>query len=368
MKIVIISRCIYPAIAPRPFRATELAKFFAKQGHEVFLYAVIGKYDYREFEEGTGVKVCSLGKMHFATLNSDGYVRNNFFDRLLKRVFGRIAEFPDIELSWKTKNIVKGLSDVDLLVTVAIPYPIHWGAAWSKKKYPMCFPKVWISDCGDPYMGNSVRNAHPHYFQRIEDFWGKQTDYIAIPLEAAKKAYSEKVQDKLRVIPQGFDFSNVRIDKHFKCNAIPRFAYAGAIYPGYRDPSRFLQYLCEKVDRPFEFVVYTKNRSFFEKYKSVLGDKLTVKNYVPREQLLWDLSQMDFLVNINNNSSVQSPSKLIDYYLTTRPIIDVTTDFNESDIVEEFLNGNYDHQHIKADISQYDIRNVGQQFLNLVEQ
>ena len=180
-------------------------------------------------------------------------------------------------------------------------------------------------------------------------------------------AYSEKVQNKLRVIPQGFDFSNVRIDNGFNGNAIPRFAYAGAIYPGYRDPSRFLQYLCEKVDKPFEFVVYTKGHSFFEEYKSILGNKLTVKDYVPREQLLWELSQMDFLVNIKNNNSVQSPSKLIDYYLTTRPIIDITTDYNESDIVDEFLNGEYAHQHIKADISQYDIRNVGQQFINLVK-
>ncbi len=367
MKIVVISRCIYPAIAPRPFRATELAKYFAKQGHEVYLYAVLGKYNYREFEETTGVHVCSLGKMHFATLNSDGYARNNALDKFLRRLLGKYLEFPDIGLMWKTKKVVSQLRNVDMLVTVAIPYPIHWGAAKAKKKNLSVFPKTWVSDCGDPYMGNSVKNAHPSYFQRIEDFWGKQTDYIAIPLEAAKKAYSEKVQDKLRVIPQGFDFSNVRIDKGFNGNAIPRFAYAGAIYPGYRDPSRFLQYLCEKVDRPFEFVVYTQSCSFFEKYKSVLGDKLTVKKYVPREQLLWELSQMDFLVNINNNSSVQSPSKLIDYYLTTRPIIDITTDFNESDMVDEFLNGNYDHQHIKADISQYDIRNVGQQFLNIVE-
>ena len=367
MKIVIISSVIYPRQSPRSYRATELANYFSKQGHEVYLYAVLGKYDYREFEKETGIKVRSLGKMHFVTLNSDGYERNTFFDRLLKRIFGKIAEFPTIELSWKTKNIIKDLSSVNLLVTIAIPYPIHWGAAWAKKKYPMSFPKVWVSDCGDPYMGNSVRGMHPDYFQKIEDFWGEQTDYITIPLEEAKKAYSEKVQNKLRVIPQGFDFSNVRIDREFVGNANPRFAYAGAIYPGYRDPTNFLNYLCGKTDLPFEFIVYTKNRPFFEKFKSRLGDKLTVKDYVPREQLLWELSQMDFLVNIENNSSVQSPSKLLDYYLTTRPIIDITTDYNESVITDEFLNGNYAHQHVKADISKYDIRNVGQQFLKLVE-
>ncbi len=365
MKIVIISSVIFPRQSPRSFRATELAKFFAKQGHDVYLYAVLGKYDYHEFEKNTGIKVCSLGKVHFVTLNSDGYVRNNAIDRLLKRMLGNSLEFPGIELLWKTKKVVSQLRNVDLLVTIAIPYPIHWGAAWAKKKYPLSFPKVWVSDCGDPFMGNSVGKAHPAYFQKIEDFWGQQTDYISVPLVEAKQAYSKKVQDKIRVIPQGFDFSNVKIDKCFKENDVPRFAYAGAIYPGYRDPTKMLEYLCSRNDINFEFIVYTKNHVFFEKHKSILGEKLIIKDYVPREQLLWELSQMDFLVNIKNNSSVQSPSKLIDYYLTGRPIIDITTEYKEEVVFEEFLSKNYVHQHIKTDISQFDINNVGQQFLQI---
>lgn len=367
MKIVVISGVIFPRQSPRSFRATELAKFFARKGHDVTLYAVLGKYDYHEFEKTTGVHVRSLGKTHFPILNSDGYVRNSVIDKLLVRLFGNLLEYPDIELMWKTKNTLRQLNDIDLLVTIAVPFPIHWGAAWAKKKYPSLFPKVWVSDCGDPYMGDTVNKTHPAYFQKIEDFWGDQTDYISIPLNEAKMAYSKKVQEKLRVIPQGFDFSNVRIDKDFKGNIIPRFAYAGSIIYGYRDPSGLLNYLCEHPELNFEFVVYTKNYGFFEGYKMVLGEKLTIKKYVPREQLLWELSQMDFLVNIKNKSSVQSPSKLIDYYLTERPILDITTEFVEFKNFEEFLVKNYKGQHIKTDISKYDINNVGQQFLKLLE-
>ena len=71
MKIVIISSVFYPRQSPRSYRATELAKYFAKQGHEVYSYAVLGKFDYQQFEKETGIKVRSLGKMHFAILNSD---------------------------------------------------------------------------------------------------------------------------------------------------------------------------------------------------------------------------------------------------------------------------------------------------------
>lgn len=368
MKIVIISRCIYPAIAPRPFRATELAKYFAKNGHDVYLYASLGKYDYTGFERNTGIHVCSIGTMHFSTLNSDGHQRNNFCDRIARQIFGRSFEYPDIELAWKTKKVLEKLSDVDLLITIAIPHPIHWGAAWAKKKMGTKFPKVWISDCGDPYMGNTVGgDKRPAYFQKIEDFWGRQTDYITIPVEDGRKGYSPKVQDKIRIIPQGFDFSNVSIDKDFQRNTIPHFAYAGATYPGYRDPTKMLQYLSTLKNTDFRFVVYTKAHSFFNQFKDALGDRLIIKNYIPREQLLFELSQMDFLVNLKNNSSVQSPSKLIDYYLTQRPIIDITTDFNEKENLEEFLNGTYIHQHIKADISQFDINNVGAQFLKIAQ-
>lgn len=368
MKIAIVSRSIYPKNAPRPFRATELAKYFAKLGHDVTLYGSLGSFDYTTFEESTGVKVCTIGKVYFSTLNSDGYMRNNFFDKITKKLFGRLLEYPDIELMWKIRKLVEEMDDVDLLITIAIPYPIHWGAAWAKKRKPSNFPSVWISDCGDPYMGNSVGMKHPSYFQYIEDFWGDKTDYITIPIDHARMAYSPKVQSKLRVIPQGFDFSNVVIDKAFKGNSVLKFAYAGATYPGYRDPSKMLEFLSSHPELNFQFVVYTQAFSHFEKYKEQLGDKLVLKNYVPREQLIYELSKMDFLVNIKNNSSVQSPSKLIDYYLTNRPIIDITSDFSEIEVLKEFLNGDYSNRHKPTDISEYDINNVGAKFLGLYEE
>ena len=365
MNIVIISNVIYPRISPRSFRATELAKCFAKKGHNVSLFAVLGEYNYFDFEESTGISVHSLGRMFFPVVNSDGYARNSFVDRVLRRLFGRALEFPDIELMWKTSKVVRKLKDVDLLITIAVPYPIHWGAAIAKKRSPKSFPKVWVSDCGDPFMGDSVNTKHPSYFNILENFWGNNTNYITVPIEEAKAAYSPNVLHKIKVIPQGFDFSSIRIDKDFHGNDIMRFAYAGNIFPGYRDPSQFLDFLCTLKEKPFEFVVYTKNPAFFDIYKKQLGEKLDVKGYIPRNQLLWELSQMDFLINIKNNSGVQAPSKLIDYYLTERPILDISSVFEEDSAFIEFINRDYSHQHIKVDISQYKIENVCDEFLAL---
>ena len=366
MKIVIISRAIYPQLAPRPFRATELAKYFAKIGHDVTLYGVLGKFDYTNFEEETGVKVRNLAKMTFATQNSDGTGKVSLMNKVARKLLHRFLEFPDIELAFKVFRLLGREKDVDLLITVAIPYPIHWGAAWAKKRFKDRFPKRWISDCGDPYMGNSAHKKPLFYFQYVEDFWGRETDYITIPVEEARKAYNEKVQDKIRIIPQGFDFSNVKIDNGFKGNRIPHFAYAGVVYKDYRDPSRFLEYL-SKIKRDFCFVVYTRTKELFENYQKNLGDKLVIKDYIPREELLFNLSRMDFLVNIQNNESVQAPSKLIDYYLSGRPILDISSAFTDEEQknVDAFFVGDYTGKHEEVDIQQYNIENVGNAFLEL---
>ena len=102
-----------------------------------------------------------------------------------------------------------------------------------------------------------------------------------------------------------------------------------------------------------------------EPYKKKLGDKICIEKPIPRDQLLAVLSQMDFLINIGNGTKVQTPSKLIDYTLTKRPILTIESNDIKKDILLEFLDGNYERKDPNIDISKYDIHNVAQQFLNL---
>lgn len=89
-KILIISRIIIPAQNPRAYRATELAKELARHGHEVILYAVLGNYDYSDFEKKNKLKVSNIGKMMFSTYNSDEKIRNNLFDKISNKLFNKI--------------------------------------------------------------------------------------------------------------------------------------------------------------------------------------------------------------------------------------------------------------------------------------
>lgn len=362
MKIVVISRAIFPFIAPRPFRATELAKEFARQGHEVILYGVLGDYDYSNFEREHNLKVKNLGPVFFSKLNSDGKNKRSLINRISEKILKRIIEYPDIELAFKVNKALRKEDKIDLLITIAVPYPIHWGAAMNKTLFKKDFSTCWVADCGDPYMGNPF-HKRPFYFKYIEKWFCKNADYLSVPIDDAKDAYYQEFRNKIKVIPQGFNF-DFNEDKMKVNNKILTFIYAGNFYENGRNPKSFLEYLM-KQEIDFKFIVYTRSYSFLKEFEDQLKGKLIIKDFIPREELLSKMEGADFLINIENAFSVQSPSKLIDYAIAGRPILTINTENLNTKIIDEFLNRNYLNQLKINDIEQYHITNVSKKFLQL---
>ena len=355
MKIYIISAKIYPNTSPRANRASELAKQLAKMGHDVTLCATLDDYDYSDFISKYNLKIIPI-KTCFYNSRKKGTFLRKIFDKIAYLIFHKLIEYPEIELKRRVRQLLQKEKNIDYLITIAMPYPIHFGATEAKEKLKEGFPKFLASDCGDPYCGDPF-NKHPK--------WSEATDAIVIPIESARKAYMLQAQSKIHVIPQGFDFSEIKIKKGFIANEYPIFAYSGYVYPGRRDPSSFLDYLAT-VDKKFKIVVYTQQNSFYSKYIDVLKDKIELRAYVPREQLIYELSSMDFLLNLVNLTTVQSPSKLIDYYLTKRPIIDISTPFQEKELIDDALNGIFHiNKYTSVDVEQYNIKNIAKKFLEL---
>ena len=362
-KILIISRTILPNLAPRAHRATELAKELARQGHEVTLAAVLGKYDYSEFQKETGIRICNLGMSKFEWNNSDTEQKSiSLWRKGVVFLLRRWLAFPDILVGKHTARFLKKCGHYDRLITIAIPYPIHWGATYAKRHYNHLKDTVWVSDCGDPFMGNPI-GGHPFYFKWVEKWWCRTTDYIVIPTELAINGYYPEFRDKIRVIPQGFVFDDSLVAP-YKKNEVPTFAYSGMVYPQKRDPRKFLDYLVNKGG-DFKFVVYTNKITLFEPYLELLKNKIEIRDYVPHDQLIHELSMMDFVINISNESNVQVPSKLIDYYLTHRPILEITSAFKEARTFEEFCNEDYHGQVIIDHPERFNITNVAKAFAEL---
>ena len=88
---------------------------------------------------------------------------------------------------------------------------------------------------------------------------------------------------------------------------------------------------------------------------------------VQRQELLKSASKVDFLINLSNiNLPGQIPSKLIDYAIANRPILELTPNNIDKRALIEFLEGNYNKRYRFKNISEYHISKVVNKFINLV--
>jgi hypothetical protein len=272
-------------------------------------------------------------------------------------------EYPHIELMFKVKRALKEEAGYDLLISIAVPYPIHWGVAWARKPVHR-IARTWVADCGDPYMGCDTDTFMKWpYFKYVERWFMRKADWVTIPIESARAAYYQEFHEKIRVIPQGVRFPPPRQHGTVR-NAVPTFAYAGGFIPGIRDPRPLLEYLAS-LEEQYRFIVFTNSPDLLRPYERVLQDRLDVREYIPREELLDVLATMDFLVNFDNNTASASPSKLIDYAIAGRPVLNITKVLDPPRI-QEFLHGDYKAEMRFENVDRYRIETVCRQFLDRI--
>ena len=367
-KILIVSRSFFPENSPRSFRTTELVKEFCRMGHSVTLYTFRQENLHQPIEKEFGVTIKDLGAMKFPLINLS---KGGKYAVLLKRIFNRLLlmlfEYPEIELMFKVCSALKKENGYDLLISVAVPHPVHWGTAWARtKKNPIA--STWVADCGDAYMGVVGHDSFSKlfYFKYLEKWFCRKADFIAIPKLGMKVNYYPEFHYKMIEIPQGFKFDDIKFDKQVPDNKIPTFAFAGVFMKNTRNPSPLLDILA-KSNKDFRFVVYTRTTDLLQPYINRLKEKLDVRPYIPRLDLLKELSKMDFLVNIGFDPEQQAPSKLIDYYLTGRPILSSLDNNFDDKTVLQFLQADYSGAFQYGNIDHYRIENVCASFLKLIK-
>jgi hypothetical protein len=366
--VLIISQFFHPEQTPRAFRATELVKELLIQGHNVSLM-IPSKEGIGIFLLNNPVHYINLGELKWRIPNFDRFGKiGRIFSKVLNRVLPLFFEYPSLEIFFKVRKAIKKESrKYDLLISIAVPYTLHWAVAsvWSKDKNSN-IAKVWISDCGDPYcLRENDTFRPPFYFHWIEKWFMKKTDFITVPTYNSHKAYFNDFHSKMHVIPQGFKFNETQ--KHtILSDGIIRFGYGGSFIPGKRDPKEFIKFLTEISNNfNYEFHIFTKTPQFVEEY--IKGNKnIYLHEPIDRLSLLNLFSTFDFVVNFSNSGFSQTPSKLIDYAIIRKPILNIETScINRRNIIE-FLNKDYKNQLIVDDIEIYRIENVVKKFIDLI--
>lgn len=379
MKILIVSGFYYPLNTPRAFRTTELVNEILKRGHSVTLVnalPVIG-YNYQD-SYSHNLKIYNIYSYRSIKLfnNND---KSSVVTTKKKRLFAlkkKIARmiyyftaytFSEVHVRVKRciEENLKG-QKFDKIISIGLPVQCHSAVA-SCLKNSVISCDVAIADYGDPFSVQEDVKVAP-YFRWFERNMLKNFNYVSIPIESAIKNYLKITElQKIRVIPQGFNFNDVCVSQ-YKEHRIPTFAFAGVLYANVRNPQLFLGYL-SRLERDFKFIVYTNlesgdTLSILAPYKEILGEKLEIRPSIPRLKVIEELSKMDFLINFGNKTLNQSPSKIIDYALTKRPFINVSSTELETKIFEEFLDKNYTNSYC-IDLEKYNIINVTNEFFEL---
>ena len=364
-RILIVSMAFYPDNSPRAFRATELAKEFGRQGHSVEILTKKRNFDYSEFEKKHSCKLIQeISVRHY---NSKIFrTKRSLFSRIIDRFLYQLFLYPEVEISWTILKYLRHLnSGFDLMISIAKPYAVHIGCALGILKNKNLV-RTWIADCGDPFtLCKSDPYRFPIYFRWIEKWMFRRATYITIPAESALTAYYKEFLPKIKIIPQGLNFSVIRLFEGSVNNICPTFCYAGAIYQKTRNPRKILDYLAT-LDLDFKFIMYTDVIELLESYLESLNNRLEIRKPIPRNILLYELSKMDFLVNIDNVYKEQVPSKIIDYALTKRPILSIDPEGPDYNNINKFLKGDYSGRYQVGNLDDFNISTVAHKFLELV--
>lgn len=363
-KILIVTNGFYPENSPRSLRATELAVELAKQGNAV---KVITHYrdGINEFCHENGIEFKNLGKLTWPvpTIKGTGIIR--LFWRAITRFSSLWFAYPLIQIVPLVKKVLNGESNYDLLISVAVPYPIHWGVALARKNNNQ-IAKVWVADCGDPYMGQENDTFKPpFYFGWVEKWFCRKANYISIPFEGARTAYYKKFHNKIKIIPQGLSFPE--LSQNNKKNEVITFAYAGNIVSYLHYALPFFNYL-NTIETDFRFHIYTIDKDV---YLNNLNEKTLSKcifnDYKDRKTLLTELNNVDFLLHFPYKIGIQKSLKLVDYFYLSKPVLSFVATQESHNALEEFLKYDFKNQMQIDNVEAYYIKNVANQFLELTQ-
>lgn len=354
-QIMLVSHHFYPEINPRAFRATELCRELLNRGYSVDVIYVGQKRILPSDEIAQYLNEA-------ATRPGVSRVPRNTENSLGKKLFRYFfaEKFMLTLLPWLKKTLC--LTGYNAVISVGTPFYVHIAVAHALRKLKSRIPSV--CDNGDPFFNYKARDK-ACYFGTIQCRTFGAFDYICTPIESAVNYYAGYVpREKIRVVPQGYDMENVATAKYRKC-AVPTFAFAGRFYQDIRNPQTLLSFLAE-IEQPFRFLVFAPNTGavydeVLAPFQRQLGNKLELHGMMPREQCIYELSKADFLINLENTLSMQSPSKVVDYALAARPILSFSQDAIPERKLLQWLAGNYSNP-LTVDTAPFNIKNVCTQF------
>nr|WP_254905710.1 transporter [Bacillus thuringiensis] len=295
--------------------------------------------------------------------------QSNFLIKGLKKLYD-VLVWPDRTVEWAInayRYVKKNKLHInsEAMVTVGLPVSTHITGHLLKKDASHL---KWIADYGDPFSYNPDREIRK-YDKFLESKILKNVDSIVIPTENAVDCYTNLGvnRSEIHVIPQLFEEqqgeSSYKIDKE-KFNIM----YAGSFYRGIRSPVEFIHglVLASKKNPKLHFH-YFGNVNALEEFLEMEGldiktIPITVNTFKDRSEIISIMKNMDLLINLNNKSTSQIPSKIIDYLYADTRILNVG-----SNLTKSFDNVNNEKEQIADKLLEISLEDIGFNYTDLKE-
>lgn len=271
------------------------------------------------------------------------------------RVFIRNLQWPDYAWTWiskayrETNRLIKEEGPFDVMISVSHPFSSHLVAKRAKAKNPEI---RWIADNGDPF--SFLKESQPNNFDLYKNLnFTKEeevfqcSDYASVTTNETKKVYKNlfsNIENKIKVIPPLIDEELLNYIKrngikHRENTKLLNLVFTGTLYSKIRNPV-FLLDLLEEVNRiiPNKIAMnfYGLTNDFDIRDLKPYNYPIIFHGEVEKSQIIRQQISADVLVNIGNSTHYQLPSKIVDYALTGKPILNISSLKNDSS--SNFLN------------------------------
>jgi glycosyltransferase involved in cell wall biosynthesis len=257
----------------------------------------------------------------------------------LRKIYRRFY-WPDGLWHWMPALLValknKPSGSYDLVISYSPTFSSHLAVLAMAKHLLVPSTGKWIADYGDPFAISETMQPNNFAFYRVLNHALEQkiinsADAVVFTNSATHDAYLEtyNLANKSRVIPhmvneELFFSPSCRSPQQKKINIV----YVGALHKAIREPWVAL----EKLSKAFVILQHFGYEPAFNLYGPTNGIDLTRyvagaiqwHGKVDREKAIEIMKGADVLVNIENMNCIMSPSKIVEYVATGKPIINIS--------------------------------------------
>lgn len=335
MRILLVNYFHPPMVDAQAYRFAQLARHWVEAGHEVEV--VTGRVDGEPGQANLhGVSVYRTGWLSRpAMLRSEASGGTTASRRplceTLRRTYRRWY-WPDAWWHWLAGaawQVWRRSPRADLVISYSPTFAAHLAVLFARRAGRV---KRWIADYGDPFSTSS--SMPPNHFarygainHRAERAVLKSADAAVLTSEGTLAEYRTRFGSipTVRLIPHLADLGSLyQPTPHATAATEPvvRLTYIGGFHRGIREPYALLdwfQALASMSPVPLALDLYGPDNGFG---LAQLGRSATYYHgMVARERALELAAQSDVLVNVDNQDCNMTPSKIVEYIGSGRPVI-----------------------------------------------